>query len=92
MNRSTVLIVVASLVMAASPVVGEEKLKVFILAGQSNTVGHARGHTIATLYKSGKSGDRKLTEMVFGKSNAIEEAMDEQLAKFVAASQAATTG
>ena len=29
-----------------------EKLKVFILAGQSNMVGHARAHTIATLYHS----------------------------------------
>lgn len=81
LNRSTILIVVASLVMVASPVVAEDKLKIFILAGQSNTVGHARGHTIATLYKSGKPGDTKLTEMVFGKSNAIEKSIDEQLAR-----------
>ena len=36
----------------------DQKLKVFILAGQSNTVGHARGHTIATLYKNGMTKDK----------------------------------
>jgi alpha-galactosidase len=59
----------------------KEKLKIFILAGQSNTVGHARGHTIATLYKAGKPGDKALTEMVFGKDAAIEKAFDEQLVR-----------
>jgi hypothetical protein len=33
-----------------------EPLKVFILAGQSNTVGHARAHTIATLLASDQAG------------------------------------
>ena len=56
----------------------KEKLKVFILAGQSNTVGHARGHTIATLYKADKPGDKALTEMVFKDAN-IGAAIDEQL-------------
>ena len=91
LSRSATLIVVVSFAMvsfamascaiATSPLVAGEKLKVFILAGQSNTVGHARGHTIATLYKSGKSGDSKLTEMVFGNRNALKEALDEQLAR-----------
>jgi len=58
----------------------KEKLKVFILAGQSNTVGHARGHTIATLYKSNRPGDKALTEMVF-KDADIGAAIDEQLTR-----------
>ncbi len=58
----------------------KKKLKVFILAGQSNTVGHARGHTIATLYKSDKPGDRALIEMVFGDAD-IGAAIDEQLVR-----------
>ncbi len=81
LNRSTFLIVVASLVMAASPVVAGQKLKVFILAGQSNTVGHARGHTIATLYKSDKPGDKALTRLVFKDNATISKAMHEQLAR-----------
>ncbi len=58
----------------------KEKLRVFILAGQSNTVGHARGHTIATLYKSNGPGDKALTEMVF-KNADIGAAIDEQLTR-----------
>lgn len=58
----------------------QEKLKVFILAGQSNTVGHARGHTIATLYKSNKPGDKALTRMVF-KGADLGAAIDEQLTR-----------
>ncbi|MFP6855304.1 MAG: hypothetical protein VB980_05925, partial [Opitutales bacterium] len=34
-----------------------KKLQVFILAGQSNMVGHANSHTIATLYDSDDAGD-----------------------------------
>ena len=58
----------------------KKKLKVFILAGQSNTVGHARAHTIATLYKSGKAGDQALIEMVFEDAD-IGAAIDEQLTR-----------
>ena len=39
-----------------------EQLKVFILAGQSNMVGHARAHTIATLYASDSPRDRAASE------------------------------
>ena len=62
----------------AGTALAREKLTVFILAGQSNTVGHARGHTIATLLKSGKPGDKPLTRMVF-KDADISNAIDEQL-------------
>jgi alpha-galactosidase len=65
----------------ADTATAKEKLRIFILAGQSNTVGHARGHTIATLYKAGKPGDKELADMVFGKDAAIERAFDEQLVR-----------
>ena len=42
-----------------------EPLKIFILAGQSNMVGHARAHTIATLYASDSPRDQKLLQLVF---------------------------
>jgi hypothetical protein len=48
-----------AIILSAS-VFADQKLKVFILAGQSNTVGHARGHTIATLYKNGMTKDKDL--------------------------------
>jgi hypothetical protein len=57
----------------------DQKLKVFILAGQSNTVGHARGHTIATLYKNGMTKDKALARMVFTKD--MKMAFEEQLDK-----------
>ena len=41
-----------------------EQLKVFILAGQSNMVGHARAHTIATLYASDRPRDKALLDLV----------------------------
>jgi hypothetical protein len=57
-----------------------EPLKVFILAGQSNTVGHARAHTIATLLASDQARDRELAEMVFGSNNAPTlDTLEEQL-------------
>ena len=57
----------------------DQKLKVFILAGQSNTVGHARGHTIATLYKNGMTKDKALARMVFTKD--MKKAFEERLIK-----------
>jgi alpha-galactosidase len=65
----------------AAPVSAKEKIKVFILAGQSNTVGHARGHTIATLYKAGKPSDAALANLVFGNERGITKAFDEQIAR-----------
>ena len=67
-------------VSIADTAAAKTKLKVFILAGQSNTVGHARGHTVATLYKSGKPGDKALIEMVFDDAD-LGTAIDEQLAR-----------
>lgn len=60
----------------------DEKLKVFILAGQSNMVGHARAHTIATLYASDAAKDEKLRAMVFGADSDISKVtLEEQLAQ-----------
>ena len=63
-----------------SIVSGEEKLKIFILAGQSNMVGHADAHTIATLYHSGSERDSRLTKLVFGEDSGLsKELLEEQL-------------
>ena len=67
-----------AIILSAS-VFADQKLKVFILAGQSNTVGHARGHTIATLYKNGMTKDKDLVRMVFSKDMSKE--FEEQLIK-----------
>ena len=57
-----------------------KKLQVFILAGQSNMVGHANAHTIATLYDSDAAGDKRLAQMVFKKgSNLSKKDLIEQL-------------
>ena len=57
-----------------------KKLQVFILAGQSNMVGHANSHTIATLYDSDDAGDKRLTQLVFKKgSDLSKKSLSEQL-------------
>ena len=59
-----------------------EPLKVFILAGQSNTVGHARAHTIATLYASDAARDKELIELVIDANSGISNAtLEEQLVR-----------
>ena len=50
---------------------GDEKLKIFILAGQSNMVGHADAHTIATLFNSGSERDERLTKLVFEEDSGL---------------------
>ena len=57
-----------------------KKLQVFILAGQSNMVGHANSHTIGTLYDSDDAEDKRLTQLVFKKgSDLSQKALSEQL-------------
>ncbi|MEC8554063.1 MAG: sialate O-acetylesterase [Planctomycetota bacterium] len=68
--------------LVASQLSADEKLKVFILAGQSNMVGHARAHTIATLYASDAAKDERLRAMVFGADSEISKVtLEEQLAQ-----------
>jgi len=58
------------------------KLKIFILAGQSNMVGHGRGHTMGTLFNPDGSKDKALSELVFGKETTLsKEGLDQTLAK-----------
>ena len=73
-----VAIFALAIILSAS-VFADQKLKVFILAGQSNTVGHARGHTIDSLYKNGMTKDKDLVRMVFSKDMSKE--FEEQLIK-----------
>ena len=59
----------------------EKKLKVFILAGQSNTVGHANGHTMCTLFNADGPKDQMLIDLVFGKDAKLsKKRLDETLA------------
>ena len=62
-KKSVMLTVAASILSIASPVIAGEKLQVFILAGQSNMVGHANPHTIATLYHSDGARDKELIQL-----------------------------
>lgn len=59
----------------------DKKLKVFILAGQSNMVGHANGHTMATLFNPDGPKDEALATLVFGKDAKIsKQRVDETVA------------
>ena len=79
-KKRAVLTIAAAIVSIASPAVAAEKLKIFILAGQSNTVGHANPHTIATLYQSGDPRDEALAKMVFKEGSGLSKAkLDAQL-------------
>jgi hypothetical protein len=68
--------------IAAQPAEAEsKKLKVFILAGQSNMVGHCNGHTMATLFHADGPKDQALADLVFGKDAKIsKQRVDETLA------------
>jgi alpha-galactosidase len=79
-KKSVMLAVAASILPIASPVIAEETLKVFILAGQSNMVGHANPHTMATLYHSDDARDKELINLVFREGSGLSEnALEEQL-------------
>ncbi|MDP7655678.1 MAG: hypothetical protein QF706_06365, partial [Roseibacillus sp.] len=79
-KKSTLLTMAASILAITSPVVAGEKLKIFILAGQSNMVGHANSHTLATLYHSDDARDKRLRQLVFKKGSGLSgKALEEQL-------------
>jgi len=75
----TILAVGAFVLSLIGSVSAGEKLKVIILAGQSNMVGHGRGHTMATLYKNGMTKDAGLAKMVF--TEDMSKAFEEQLVR-----------
>ncbi|MDB4637333.1 sialate O-acetylesterase [Planctomycetaceae bacterium] len=55
-------------------------VKVFILAGQSNMVGHSRGHTMGTLFNVDGPKDKALIDLVFGKDAKLSrQRLDETL-------------
>ena len=57
-----------------------EPLKIFVLAGQSNMVGHARAHTIATLFASENPRDRELLDMILREDHGLSgEDLEQQL-------------
>lgn len=58
-----------------------KKLKIFILAGQSNTVGHANGHTMCTLFNVDGPKDQALVDLVFAKDAKLsKQRLDETVA------------
>jgi len=60
----------------------KKKLQIFILAGQSNMVGHANPHTIGTLYHSDDETDKRLIQMVFKNGSGLsKKALSEHLAR-----------
>ncbi|MDP7016538.1 MAG: sialate O-acetylesterase [Pirellulaceae bacterium] len=74
--------VAAFALLVASATFAAEPLKVYILAGQSNMVGHARAHTIATLYASDTPRDQELVNLVIRKDGGVSrQALEEQLAR-----------
>ncbi len=86
MNKTRVTTVIASVLLACSVVMqpaeaASKKLKVFILSGQSNMVGHSNGHTMGTLFNADGPRDEALAKLVFGKAAKIsKKRVDETLA------------
>lgn len=78
LKKCCLLAGVTAVLFSVDSTVAEQPLKVFILAGQSNTVGHARAHTIATLYASDKPRDAQLLEMVIAKDSRVSRSTLEQ--------------
>jgi len=67
---------------AKAPQQSSKKLKVFILSGQSNMVGHSDGHTIATLFNLAGDKDQELIKLVFKNDSKVSKAMlDKQLVR-----------
>ncbi|MDE0596961.1 MAG: hypothetical protein OSA84_12955 [Akkermansiaceae bacterium] len=79
--KKSVILALAILIPAiAAPVIAKEKLKIFILAGQSNMVGHAEAHTISTLFHSEDARDNQLTELVFKDDSGLsKKTLEDQL-------------
>ena len=66
----------------AETLVKKEKLQVFILAGQSNMVGHANYITIPTLFTAEEAEVRELAKLVFKDGREVTRAMvDAQITK-----------
>jgi hypothetical protein len=81
-KKFPVLMMLAMMLAVAAPAFAKGKLKIFILAGQSNMLGHSNAHTMATLFDSSDPRDKKLAEMMFKKGGAVsKKLLDEQIAR-----------
>lgn len=83
MKRILMVLMLAALfgLYAVDAVAEDKKLKVYILAGQSNMVGHSNGHTMATLFNADGPKDTELIDLVFGKDTELsKKRFDETLA------------
>ena len=81
-KKFPVLLMLAMTLAMAAPAFAKGKLKIFILAGQSNMLGHSSAHTMATLFDSSDPRDKKLAEMMFKKGGAVsKKLLDEQIAR-----------
>ena len=72
-------LVIVTALFCVTVVSGAEKLSIFILAGQSNMVGHARAHTIATLYASDNPRDKELLNLVINNDGLSRDVLETQL-------------
>ena len=72
-------LVIVMALFCVTVVSGAEKLSIFILAGQSNMVGHARAHTIATLYASDSPRDKELLNLVINNDGLSRDVIEAQL-------------
>lgn len=72
-KRFQQLVVATLFSLIASSTSAGEPLKIFILAGQSNMVGHARAHTIATLLASNNTRDQALVQSVLGQDRVVSQ-------------------
>jgi alpha-galactosidase len=82
--RCAAMAVVVGLLLLVSNAVqaSDGKLRIFILAGQSNMVGHANAHTMGTLFNADGAKDKELSQLVFKKDAKIsKEILDKQLAR-----------
>jgi len=80
------MVLVVGLLPALSNAVqaSDGKLRIFILAGQSNMVGHANAHTMGTLFNADGAKDKELIQLVFKKDAKIsKEILDKQLARAI---------
>ena len=79
------LLTLVSLTAATAQAAKPKPLKVFILAGQSNMVGHANFITIPTLFTAKEPEVRGLAKLVFKDGASVTRAMvDDQIATMIA--------
>ncbi len=81
--RVRCLLLVIFLMSTVTATADDKKpLKVFILAGQSNMVGHARAHTVATLLASDDKRDQDLLKMILEPGHGFnQQTLEKQLAR-----------